>query len=265
MTITRHRLAVIGLVSLLSSGGAAAQNNSLLRGGVQTGPATKAPQPAPVSQPGATRPVRLEASAAVVAARRLPTPETQAQNATLQHVSPFAVAAPEPRVFAVHDLLTIIVREAKTQKTDAKLESDKEWEVSSALEKFFRLNGRHQLIPQTFEEGTPGVEFDFESEYAGKGKSDRQDSFTTRITAKIVDVKPNGNLVIEASDRVRLDEEEYVVTLTGVCRSNDVTAQNTILSTQLYQKEIDVNATGAVKDATRRGWLMRVFDIIRPI
>ena len=185
-------------------------------------------------------------------------------NEVLLAVSPIAVAAPKPRTFEVHDLITVVVRESRKSASDAKLKSEKDWTLQWELAKWLRLNPEDQLVPQTFPNGTPGIDSDLKNKYEGKGKYDRSDELTTRITATIIDVKPNGNLVLEATKSIRTGDELVIATLIGECRSEDVTAQNTVLSTQLANLEIDMPERGAVRDATRRGWLMRAFDLIRP-
>ncbi|GAF95236.1 unnamed protein product, partial [marine sediment metagenome] len=191
--------------------------------------------------------------------------EDPPQNLVLLTASPFAVEAPKPRRIAVHDLVTVIVRESRTSLNDAKMKSEKDWEMKAELAKWFRLNVHDQLVPQNFEaNGTPGIDFSFENKYEGRGKYDRKDSLTTRITATVIDVKPNGNLVLEARKCIRIGDEVLIATLTGECRSEDVTAQNTVLSTQIANLEVEMPDRGAVRDATRRGWLMRAFDLLRP-
>lgn len=250
-----------GLVVLALCAPAAGQRNSLLGRG--NGSADQ--------RPPATQPAVREPAAVLTGRPPAPRPRQSATrsepplNTVLLYASPFAVEAPRPQEIKVHDFVTIIIRESKTATTDAKLKSEKDWKVESELAKWFRLDPKDRLIPQNFPRGAPGVDFEFESEYEGKGKVDRKDTLTTRIAAKVIDVKPNGNLVLEAANTVTHDEETYVVTLTGTCRSMDVSAQNTVLSTQIYGLHIDVQNTGAARDAARRGWLMRLFDLLRPI
>jgi flagellar L-ring protein precursor FlgH len=122
----------------------------------------------------------------------------------------------------------------------------------------------HGIVPADFPEGKPGIVFDFKDDYKTDGKYDRKDELTTRITARVIDVKPNGNLVLESRNDVKFGEEDYTVTLTGVCRSADVTPQNTVLSSQIAELNISVEDRGAVRDATRRGWLQRLHDFLRP-
>jgi flagellar L-ring protein precursor FlgH len=260
-TMTR-RIGGWAAVALLA-GTAAAQNNSLF----STGGGAAPPASPPVSQPAdGTAVVPMVATPPVVQARQTgPVQPESVRNPLVLAVSPIAVAAPEPRRFRVGDLVTIVVRETFDSSTDANMKSEKDWNVSSELSKFIRLNEQDKLVPQTFPHGEPGVEFDYAHEYEGKGKSGRKDTLTTRITATILDVKPNGVLVLEAIKRVASGEEEYTLTLTGDCRSLDVSAQNTVLSTQLANLEVRAKPTGAVRDATRRGWLMRAVDFLRPI
>lgn len=242
--------------------GAAAQDNSLFRRGPQQAPRARQ---VPTTQPasgiavsaihGTPRSVR----ATLQAAR--PTPQS---NELLLRMSPFAVAAPQPETIEVNDLVTIIVRISKSAKSDSKLKTKKEWDHEWKLDDWIRFSDLHGIVPAALPEGKPAVKFQYEDEYKGDGKYDRKDSLTTRVQARVIDVKPNGNLVLEARNDVRFGEEDYTVTLTGVCRSDDMTPQNTVLSSQIAELEVRVVDRGALRDATRRGWLKRTLDLLRP-
>ena len=84
------------------------------------------------------------------------------------------------------------------------------------------------------------------------------------MTARILDIKPNGNLVLEAEATQQFDDEVSLMTLTGVCRSSDVTPDNTVLSTQVADLSVKVKNTGAVRDGSNRGWLHRIIDVTKP-
>ncbi|MFQ6048823.1 MAG: flagellar basal body L-ring protein FlgH, partial [Phycisphaerae bacterium] len=174
-----------------------------------------------------------------------------------------SVRLPEPRRFRLHDLITIIVLEKKKYESDAETDLEKKVTLQAALEKWFRIHKR-KWFQQDFEAGTPQVDFSLKGQWEGEGTAEREDRFTMRITAEVVDVKPNGNLVLEARKYIKNDEDEQIITLTGVCRGADVTADNTVLSTQVAGLTIRVTHVGAVRDATRRGWIPRLFDLLRP-
>ncbi len=247
---------------LLCLPSAVAQHNSLLgqrpNGGAGVGTAATTQ---PAGQPEAGRMRGCEPGLHAGAKGKPDKPRT---NATLLHMSPFAVEAPEPEKFGVNDQLTIIIRETKTATTDSKLQSKKDWKLDGALKKWISLSDKNGLQAGQFQAGNPEVALNWNNDYKGDGKYDRKDEFTTRIQATIVDVKPNGTLVLEAHKSVGVDDEGYTVTLTGDCRSRDVTPQNTVLSTQIANLRLDVKDSGSVRDATRRGWIMRGLDFLRP-
>ncbi|MBK9120357.1 MAG: flagellar basal body L-ring protein FlgH [Phycisphaerales bacterium] len=255
--ITMSARVALALLVLGLAAPALAQRNSLFGG-----PAPEGPRPSPTTQPargpGGTK-EHATWQASLAAERIKPRP-----NGTLLRVSPFAVEVPEPEKVKVHDLVTIIVRESKSATTDGKMESNKNWSFDTELSKWIRLSGVAGLVPAQFPEGNPAALFDFKNKYGGDGKYDRKDELTTRVTARVVDVKPNGNLVLEASKVIEIDEEGFTITLTGECRAIDITPQNTVLSTQMAAPEIKVKHAGIVRDATRRGWLMRGLDLFRP-
>ena len=71
-------------------------------------------------------------------------------------------------------------------------------------------------------------------------------------------------MVLQARKRIKTDEEEQLLVLTGICRVQDVTPDNTVLSTQLYDFDVRKTHTGVVRDATKRGWVPRAIDWINP-
>lgn len=252
------RLSVAMLMFALAAS-ASAQSNSLFKSArVQT-------RQAPTTQPASGEPAAA-ASAAPNPIRVIQSdPDaTPPPNVALLQSSLIAVQVPKPRRFKVNDLITVIVREDKRSQSDAKIKSEKKWELDSELAKWIRLDVHDHLVPQTFPNGTPAVEFDWEDKYNGEGKNERKDSLTTRITATIIDVKPNGTLVLEDIKTIKTDEDVQILRLTGTCRSEDVTPANTVLSTQLAHAKIETEHSGPSRDASKRGWLKQILDFVNP-
>jgi flagellar L-ring protein precursor FlgH len=75
---------------------------------------------------------------------------------------------------------------------------------------------------------------------------------TTTITARVVDVLPNGFLVVEGNKTVLVNSENQVVSLRGVVRPVDLSYANTVLSGDIGQMELKINGKGVVNDAVRR-------------
>ncbi len=176
------------------------------------------------------------------------------------------IASPRrrPKTFKVGDLITIIVREQRTFEAEADLETKKRFKLKSELEAFLKATAGG-IGAAEFRRGKPTIDYQYDARLKTEGDSEREDKLTMRLTGKIIDVKPNGVLVLEAKARVQHDDEVAVMTLTGNCRKEDVTADNTILSTQLADKNVTVNNTGALRDATSRGWILRLLDLLKPI
>lgn len=182
----------------------------------------------------------------------------------IEMTSMIAVPPVPARKFKVHDLVNILVSQQKKYAADGKTNSKKEWKIDGKLEEWFRMYPRNRLGASTLSEGPPGFKFNTKNENKMDGENEREDKFTTRIQASIIDVKPNGNLVLEAKQEEQHDEEHFTITLTGVCRADDVTATNTIMSTQIANLVLVEKNKGAVRDATTRGWFPRILDFTKP-
>lgn len=178
-----------------------------------------------------------------------------------------SVRMPEPRQFAVHDLVTIIVREESEAKSSAELETEKELELDGKVDAFPDLQLKKllnlMLTPSTSIAQNPvelGV--DMSREWTGEGKYSRRDSMTSRVTAQIIDVKPNGLLVLEARKYIKNDNEELDLVLTGVCRAEDVSIDNTVLSTQLHDLNVVKEHKGELRKTTKKGLITKVLEAL---
>lgn len=183
--------------------------------------------------------------------------------AKLSKVSFFAVPTPEPRTLKKHDLVTIIVREQSQFNSKGKTDLKKEASLDARIDEFIKFDVSNVSFNNNV--GTaPQIKVSGERDYKGEGTVDRQDSLTMRIQAEVIDVKPNGTLVLQARKRIKTDEEEQAIVLSGICRAEDVLADNTVLSTQLFDMDVAKTHKGAVRDSTKRGWLPKLLDVINP-
>ena len=173
----------------------------------------------------------------------------------LESTSLFAFAPEKPRIFKEHDLVQIIVRETTRIESFQGLETEKEYGLIAGVEAFPGLND-YDLLKYT------GLEAAGEKEFEGEGEYAREDNLTTRLAAEVIEILPNGNLVIEARTRIKTDEEEMYTQLTGVCRPEDITAANSILSNQIFDLQVEKLHFGQVRDAANKGILARVLDAV---
>jgi flagellar L-ring protein precursor FlgH len=190
---------------------------------------------------------------------------TDSNQAQLKDITYTAVAAPEPKVIRKHDLVTIIVREESQFSSEGNAETTREARIDAAIEQFVKLKlSNIELEGGGIGPVAPRIAMGGTREFTGEGSVDRADRLTLRVTAEVLDVKPNGTLVLQARKRIKTDDEEQIITVTGTCRAEDITADNSILSTQLHDQELTKVHKGTVRNATRKGWGGKLLDAISP-
>lgn len=183
--------------------------------------------------------------------------------APLRASSHLLVEPPKPKDFQVHDKVSIIISETSKQSSEQSLDTKKDDTFKAALNRFPDLA---KLLEAQFSSttGSPitGVDLSHSSKYKGEGKYDRADRFTDKITATIIDVKPNGTLILEAKRIIQKDEEKQTLVLSGECRREDVTTSNTVLSSQLSDLTLITRQEGRVKEAADKGLIPRIFEAV---
>jgi flagellar L-ring protein precursor FlgH len=86
----------------------------------------------------------------------------------------------------------------------------------------------------------------------GQGETTRETVLTTTLSARVIHVLPNGNMVVEGTKEILVNSEKQVIRVRGVVRWNDLGAANRVSSDRLADLEIDVQGKGVVGDAIRR-------------
>ena len=177
----------------------------------------------------------------------------------------FAIAPASARIFHEHDLIEIIVRETSSAKSTQELETGKDvgWEGKVTQWPDFSLDDMlNGVIKAGNTDDLPQVDLEFKKDFSGDGEYARRDDFTARLTAEVIQVLPNGNLILESRTRVKTDEEETVVKVTGICRPEDVSLANTILSTQLHDLRIEKMNHGQLKKSSSKGIFTKALDFL---
>lgn len=160
------------------------------------------------------------------------------------------------RAHMVGDVITIVVDEQQkvSNKENVKLEK-----TSSAKAEIPAFTPDQKLVDEFFP-----IEWNYDREFEGKGNFDKQGDFATRITATVIDVQPNGNLIVEGKRKVVIDKEEKWMTITGTVRSFDVETNNTVSSTLVANARVTYESCGPLARTTKPGWLEVVLDFFWP-
>ncbi len=105
-----------------------------------------------------------------------------------------------------------------------------------------------------------GLNADAKTTHDGKGENLRNGSLRAKMSVTVVALKPNGDLVIEGTRTVGISGDREVLTLTGVVRSKDVTADNTVPSHLIADAEIHYTGKGPASTAARPGFVTRFLN-----
>ncbi|MEM9586937.1 MAG: flagellar basal body L-ring protein FlgH [Planctomycetota bacterium] len=266
-------LAVATASSFLQPGAVVAQNSSLLHRTRSSGNATP-PWMSPQIRPTAVSPAQGMTAVQAPPTARMPLQPLQAPGTAA------AIAGPEPgltleqtswiydpprplRTFAVHDLITIRVDEIARVMAEGNAENRKLSQFSAVLSDWIRLT-RGRLRPDPQENGDPTVAGQTNGQFRAESSVDSRESMTFNITAEVVDIKPNGNLALEARKTFHVNDNSWTTALVGFCRAQDVGPDNVVLSRDMMGLEITKRDHGHLRDGYKRGWLTRALDRMNP-
>ncbi len=183
--------------------------------------------------------------------------------AMLKEVSMTYIDPPKPKTFQIHDQVTIIVDETSRESSKQTIDTKKDYDNSAGLSKFPSLEALLDLQLQGGgNDNAAELGLNSKQKFKGEGTYDRSDRFSARITAKIIDVKPNGILVLEARKTIQKNEEHQSIVMSGQCRTEDVSNANTVLSSQLAELTLISQQEGQVKDAATKGWIPRIIEAL---
>lgn len=185
-------------------------------------------------------------------------------SAPLRAMSMLFIDVPRPRRFDVHDPITIIIDETSSAESKQTLDTKKDYDLGADMTAFPDLL---QLAELRLAEGdrSPIASLDLGSKqkFKGEGTAKRSDRFVARITAEVIDVKPNGNLVLEARKMVTSqDGESKTIVLSGFCRKEDITDANTVNSSQLADLRLIQTTEGEVSKSAEKGFIPRILEAI---
>ncbi len=103
-----------------------------------------------------------------------------------------------------------------------------------------------------------------ESKTKGAGETERSNTLIARIAARVVEILPNGDFRIVGTHYTRVNNEDHYVTVSGIIRPTDITADNYIMSSAIADAHIEYSGTGSLGTQQRVGWGTRILNVIWP-
>jgi flagellar L-ring protein precursor FlgH len=98
------------------------------------------------------------------------------------------------------------------------------------------------------------------SEFTGNGSSNQSNSLSGAIAVQVARVLPNGNLIVQGEKWLALNKGEEFIQLRGIVRPEDISANNTIVSTLVADARISYGGTGMIDRANSPGWFSKFFN-----
>jgi len=166
----------------------------------------------------------------------------------------------------LNDLLTINVVENISGSGTANTATDKTSSTNGTVNNVFGIPpnlGFANMFGKGFT-FSPTVSGSMTDSFKGDGATTRAGSLVGTITAKVVEVMPNGNLAIESRKDITINNEKQTLILRGMVRPDDVAPNNTILSSQVSDAEVYFVGDGVVQRKQDTGWFDKILDKIWP-
>jgi flagellar L-ring protein precursor FlgH len=188
-----------------------------------------------------------------VVARKLPPPTPRTDGAIFQAGQQMELFA-DLKARRVGDVLTITLNEATNASKSAVTKSAKTTSVANTGPTIFGKTITTKGVPILNTSMSGADSFD------GEGSSAQSNSIVGALTVTVVDVQPNGNLVVQGDKTLKLNQGDEFVHIAGVIRPADIATNNTVTSDKLADAHISYSGKGAVDSSNRMGWLARFFN-----
>lgn len=195
------------------------------------------------------------ASLAALMAFALAAAAAPAQNPYVR-VGARVAAIADQRARSVGDLLTITIQEAHSVRNEDKVERSNDTTLAARLEAY-------SLSDRTFQSNTlPRIDIRKEQDFTGESKQNSDSEVRASIAVMVVDVQPNGHLVIAGRRTVTVNDETRTLRISGIVRALDVSNLNTVSSAMVADARISISGEGGGTRAVTRGPVGQLFDTL---
>ncbi len=164
------------------------------------------------------------------------------------------------RARRVGDIVRIDIVESANASNTANTTASKDSSSNMQIDAFFGKSA----IPLLGTVGSPMLGTSSDSDFSGSGSTSRSNTITATVAARIVHVLPDGLMQIEGIRETKVNSETQYIVVRGLVRSRDVGPDNSILSTQMADAQIEYYGSGIIADKQKPGWLSRLLDTISP-
>jgi flagellar L-ring protein precursor FlgH len=168
----------------------------------------------------------------------------------------------DKRASGIGDIVTIVVQENTTANKNNDTKTERQSSLNAAITSFLYSPGASSLLTQG--KSLPAIAFNSDHKHDGSGSINNSESIVAYVAARVIDVLPNRNMVIEGSRETAFGGERQTVVLRGIVRLDDVSANNTVYSYNIADASIHIISKGTITDSTNKGWFNRIWDKLNP-
>jgi flagellar L-ring protein precursor FlgH len=176
----------------------------------------------------------------------------------------YEVPPPPAKEVRVHDIITIRVDTGARLSESAQLQRRRTGQYDALLNDWIGLEGLRAIRPAPQSEGNQRIQGNLNQLNRVTGQLDTAESLKFEIAATVAAILPNGNIVLEAHRVIENNNEQWMHSLSGVCRREDVGPNNVVLSKDIANLRVKKEELGQIRDAYKRGWLTRWWDQFGP-
>jgi flagellar L-ring protein precursor FlgH len=191
-------------------------------------------------------------------------PGAASPGAAPSNLSWYEIPLPPTKEVRVNDIITIRVDTGARTSEMAQMQRRRTAQYDAKLNDWIVLEGLRAIKPAPQSEGDQTIQGNLQQLNRVTSQLDTADSLKFEIAATIAAVLPNGNVVLEAHRVIRSNNEQWMHSLSGVCRREDIGPNNVVLSKDIANLQVDKRELGQIRDAYKRGWLSRWWDQFGP-
>ena len=166
------------------------------------------------------------------------------------------------RAHSIGDILLVEIVETTSAQNKASTDSKRDSSASGDINFLFRFDEwvKHKALGTN----SKTLDVDFKNSFKGEGETKRDSTMMATISARVIDITIDGNLVVQGYREIRTNNETQYIIINGLVRPDDISPNNSIQSSHMADARIEITGEGVISDKQQPGWFGRGLDMLWP-